>query len=98
MTRARVGAIRRGLDSVSTQVRHAGRFSGQRLLVRVTILSIIALEFIGRFDGYKFAARYHAAVAFTLIALVPVTYLTHIPLAPVVMWQAITRRRHNRVV
>lgn len=96
--RARVGAIRRGLDSASTQVRHAGRFSGQHLLVRITILTIIALEFVGRFDGYKSAARYHGAVAFTLIALVPLTYLTHIPLAPVVIWQAIGRRRRNRVV
>lgn len=96
--RARVGAIRRGINSASARVRHAGRFSGQRLLVRLVILSIISLEFIGRFDGYQQAASLHTLVAFTLIALVPVTYLTHIPLVPIVLWQAVMRRRLNRVV
>jgi hypothetical protein len=95
--KARVGAIRRGLDSVSDQIRYKGCFSGQRLLVRIIILGIITLEFIGRFDGCKPAAAFHTVVAFTLIALVPVTYLTHIPLAPVALWQALSRRRMNRV-
>jgi hypothetical protein len=97
-TRARVGAIRRGIDSVSEPLRYQGRFSGQRLLVRLLILSIIALEFAGRFDSFRQAAVYHTVVAFTLIALIPVTYLTHIPLAPLALWQAVSRRRLNRVV
>ncbi len=95
---ARVGAIQRGIDPVSARVRHAGRFSAQHLIVRLIILSIICLEFIGRFDGYQCAASLHTIMAFTLVGLVPMTYLTHIPLAPFALWQALTRRRLNRVV
>ena len=83
---------------MSQQVRQAGRFSGQHLLVPLVILTIITLEFVGRRDGCKQAASLHTLVAFTLIALVPLTYLAHVPLAPVMLWQALSRRRFNRVV
>jgi hypothetical protein len=95
--RRRVGAVRNDLDSAVRGIRLRGEFSGQHLLIRVIILSIILLEFMGRLSIGPVVAYYHAFLGLTLIAIFPYTYLVHIPLAPVVAWLAFQRRQRNAI-
>lgn len=91
------GAIRRDLDPAAGGLRLDGIFSGQHLLVRLIILAIIAMEFAGRFAWLPGVAYAHAFLGLTLIGLVPFTYLRHIPLAPLAVWQAVRRRRWRTI-
>jgi hypothetical protein len=93
----RLGAVRHDLDPAVQNLRLRGVFSGQHLLVRSTIFSIILLEFIGRFDWIPGIAYGHAALGMLLIALFPFTYLAHIPLAPLALGLAILRRRRHAI-
>jgi hypothetical protein len=91
------GSVRHDLDPAAQNLRLTGAFSGQHLLVRLLIFSIIAMEFAGRFGWIPGIAYYHALFGMTLIALLPFTYLAHIPLASLAVWLAVQRRHRNAV-
>jgi len=93
----RMGAVRHDLDVAVQDLRLRGEFSGQHLLVRLIIFTIIVLEFIGRFQWVPGIAYAHAWMGMLLIALFPITYLVHIPLAPLALGLALLRRRRNAV-
>jgi hypothetical protein len=95
--RRQIGTIRSRLDEAMIHRQLRGHFSGQRLLVRLLILSIILAEFIGRLGWMPNIAYYHALLALILVAAIPYTYLRHIPLSPLVAWLAIWRQRRNAI-
>ena len=95
--RKRIGAIRFDIDEAMQNTRIKGMFSGQHLMVRIIILSIILSEFIGRLGWIPTIAFYHSILALSLIAILPFTYLVHIPLAPLVLWLGFHRQRHNAI-
>ena len=95
--KSRMGAVRHDLDAASGDIRISGSFSGQHLAVRLVILSIITMEFIGRTGLVPGIVYAHAALAFTLIGMFPFSYLSHIVLAPLALYFAVSRRRRNEV-
>jgi len=95
--RRQVGTIHHRLDNAMIDRQLHGQFSGQRLIVRLLILSIILAEFIGRLGWMPDIAYYHAILALSLVAALPYTYLLHIPLSPLVAWLAIWRQRRNAI-
>jgi hypothetical protein len=93
----RMGAVRHDLDVAVQDLRLRGEFSGQHLLVRLVIFTIIGMEFMGRFNLIPGIAYAHAWMGMLLIALFPFTYLVHIPLAPLALGLAIWRRRQHAI-
>jgi len=95
--RQRADNVRYHLVDGLNALRLEGRFFGQRLGVRLLILSIILTEFIGRTGWIPDIAYYHAVLALILVAALPYTYLSHILLIPLVAWSAIRRHRRNAI-
>jgi hypothetical protein len=95
--RRRIGAVHHDIDDAVRHLRLKGQFSGQHLMVRAIIFTIILMVFICRMEWIPTITYYHAVLALTLIALFPFTYLAHIPLAPLVVWSAFRRRRRNAI-
>lgn len=63
------------------------------LVVRLTITSIVASEFLGRM-GIAWAVPAHVALALWLFAIAPFTHLRHVPWIPVALVLAWKRRRN----
>jgi hypothetical protein len=97
LLKGRMGAVRHDLDIAAQNLRLRGEFSGQHLLVRSIIFSIILMEFIGHLGWIPGIAYAHAGLGMLLIALFPFTYLVHIPLAPLSLGLAMVRRRRHSI-
>lgn len=93
----RSGATCHDLDHAACDLRIKGVFSGQRLVIRIIILSIIITEFLGRFESISYIAYFHAFLGFSLIAVFPFTYLVHVPFIPFIECFAFIRRRRNAI-
>lgn len=87
------GAMRRGPDPVSRDLRRDGRFSGQHLLVTSIVFSIVVTEILARLQIVSDIVYYHAALGLTLLILLPHTYLAHIFIAPLALVNGLRRRR-----
>jgi len=87
------GAVRRAPDSASRNMPRDGRFSGQHLLVRSLIFTIVITEILARLQVTPGIVYYHAALGLTLLVLAPHTYLAHIFIAPIAALNGLRRRR-----
>jgi nitrate reductase gamma subunit len=93
VVRREYGAITSPIDTVTANVRKPGRFCCQRLFLRLMISGIICTEVLGRLALVEGVVYVHAALALTLMAVFPFSYLAHVLYAPLSLGFAIRRRR-----
>lgn len=93
----RGGALRHDIDDAARGVRLPGRFSVQRMAIRLTILALILMEVAGRTGRVPTIAYYHALLGMGLVAVLPYTYLAHVPWSVLAVLLATRRRRRNAI-
>lgn len=91
----RSGAVKNSIDPAVATVRIDGKRSLQHLVVRLIILFCIISEIVGRLHLMEDIVYYHAVAALTLILFFLFTYLSHIAYAPLSLYFAFKKRRHN---
>jgi hypothetical protein len=93
----RQGSLNGDVDPATRGIRWPGIGSKQHGLVRGIIFTIILTEILGRMHITENIRYWHAGLGLTLLVLIPFTYLNHILIAPIALWNA-ARRRHNLTI
>ncbi|HNY30772.1 MAG TPA: hypothetical protein PKO15_07790 [Fibrobacteria bacterium] len=91
------GRIGRGLDGATAGISIRGRRKFPQLVVRLTILAIIATEFLGRDGTRPWAVSLHVLLALWLAGIFPFTHLRHVLWSLPAMWFAWQRRSRRAI-